>query len=87
MPRQHNQLTATRSIEGVGVFSCNLPHALLAESLGSFMNYCMSTAVEQILKYELAQKVNSGAGEENSPVAPAGNQSHGFSIMSPSLDR
>ena len=38
------------------------------------MCYCSNTGVEQILKSESAQKVDPG--EEKSPAAPAGIQTH-----------
>ena len=36
---------------GVCVFSCNLPHALLAEWPGSFTCYCGNTGMERIPKW------------------------------------
>ena len=44
---------------GVCVFSCNLPPALLAEWLGSFTCYCGNTGVERIPKLESQTIVQS----------------------------
>ena len=43
-------LHAKPHTQGVCVFSCNLPPALLAEWQGSFMCYCSNTGVERIPK-------------------------------------
>ena len=63
--------------------ACNLPPALLAEWLASFTCYCGNMGVEWIPKYESAQKVDPG--EENSPDAPAENQTYSLSVMDLSL--
>ena len=51
---------------GACEFSCNLPPALLAEWLGSFMCCCNETGVEQMLKWESAKMIwwpfNHGSG-------------------------
>ena len=48
MPEQrHSQPTPTSLGQGVRVFRCNQPPALLAEWSGSFMCHCTSTGVEQ----------------------------------------
>ena len=57
---------------GVCMFSCNLPPALLAEWPGSFTCYCGNMGMEQIPKW-----VNPR--EENSPAAPAGIQTRDLS--------
>ena len=56
------------------VFSCNLPHALLAEQPGCFKCYCGNRGVKWIPKYESAHKVDNG--EQNSPTAPARTWTH-----------
>ena len=69
MPGQHNQPTlASLGQLCVHVFRCNLPPALLAEWLGSFMCHCSNTGVEWAVN-ESALKVNSE--EENSAVTSA----------------
>ena len=61
--------------------TCHLQFS--AEWPGSFTCYCSNTGVEQIPKWESAQKVNPG--KENSPTAPAGTQTHNLLIKSPVL--
>ena len=58
--------------QGTCVFNCNLPPALLAEWPRSFTCCCGKTGVEQIPKWESAQKVDHW--EENYPAALAGNR-------------
>ena len=47
-------------VKGVRVFRCDLPPALLAEWLGSFMCHCSNTGVEQTLNKSWHTKLTLG---------------------------
>ena len=65
------------------MFRRNLPPALLAEWPGSLTCHCGNMGVEWTPNKKSAHKVDSG--EENSPAAPAGIQTH-LSIVSLALE-
>ena len=65
------------------LFSCNLPHALLAECPGSFTCYCNNLLHGGGTDTEISQQrkltIN---GEENSHAAPAGTRTRDLLITS-----
>ena len=66
-------------VEGVYVFKCNLPPALLTERPGSFF------LPREWDGHRIRVSTQGKSGEENSPTASAGIQAHNFSITSPVL--
>ena len=78
--QQHSQPTPTSLGQGVRVFKCNLPPALLADRTGSVTCYCGNTGVERTPNNSQHTKLT---GKENSPAGPAGIRTRDLSITSP----
>ena len=68
-----------RWVEGVCLFRCNLPHALLAKWPGSFTCHCSNTGVEQTSNKSQHRNLT---GEENSPSTPTRIPTHKLLTMS-----